>query len=97
VSSSQLSKKIIAARIPQFKLDLSVSFEECFCEEKICVQYLESKTLIVCMLRPVARRRLVETDNPSVCATVCWKVCPSAIALYCMCVRVIKCACVSNC
>jgi hypothetical protein len=33
-------------------------------------------------LRFVARRRLVKTDNPSACATVNWKLCKSAIALY---------------
>jgi hypothetical protein len=36
----------------------------------------------VSVLRSVARRRLVETENPSACATVNWKVCKSAIALY---------------
>jgi hypothetical protein len=38
----------------------------------------------------VARRRLVERDNPSACATVNWKKCISAIALYCLCVSVTK-------
>jgi hypothetical protein len=36
----------------------------------------------VSVLRSVARRRLVETENPSACATVNWNVCKSAIALY---------------
>jgi hypothetical protein len=49
-----------------------------------------------CVLRSVARRRLVETGNPSACATVNCKVCKSAIALHCLCVRVIKSACVTN-
>jgi hypothetical protein len=34
------------------------------------------------MLRTVARRRLVKTENPRACATVNWKVCKSAIVLY---------------
>jgi hypothetical protein len=40
------------------------------------------ETVIVSMLRYVARRRLVETENPSACATLNCKVCKSAIALY---------------
>jgi hypothetical protein len=36
----------------------------------------------VSVLRSVATRRLVETENPSACATVNWNVCKSAIALY---------------
>jgi hypothetical protein len=32
----------------------------------------------------------VETENPSACATVNWKVCKSAIALYCLYLSVIK-------
>jgi hypothetical protein len=36
----------------------------------------------VSVLRSVARRRVVKTDNPNACATVNWKVCKSAIALY---------------
>jgi hypothetical protein len=38
--------------------------------------------VLVSVLRSVARRRLVETENPSACETVGWKVCKSAIALY---------------
>jgi hypothetical protein len=37
---------------------------------------------LIFILRSVARRRLVKTENPSVCATVDWKLCKSAIALY---------------
>jgi hypothetical protein len=36
----------------------------------------------------------VEIENPSVCAIVNWKVCRSAIALYCMYLSVIKRECV---
>jgi hypothetical protein len=38
--------------------------------------------VLVSVLRAVARRRLVETGNPSACATLNWKICKSAIALY---------------
>jgi hypothetical protein len=41
-----------------------------FCEERIYVSYLECETVTVYVLRSVARRRLVETGNPSACATV---------------------------
>jgi hypothetical protein len=47
-----------------------VGLEDCFCEEKIYVQYLECKTVIVCASRSVAGRRLVERENHSACATV---------------------------
>jgi hypothetical protein len=39
------------------------------------VEHLECKTVIVCALRSVARRRLVERENPSACATVDCKLC----------------------
>jgi hypothetical protein len=51
--------------------------------------------VVVSVLRSVARRRLVETKNPGARATVCWKVCKSAIALYGLYVNVIKCECVT--
>jgi hypothetical protein len=35
----------------------------------------------------------VETENPSACATVNWKVCKSAIVLYCLYLSVIKRGC----
>jgi hypothetical protein len=41
--------------------------------------------VLVSVLRSVARRRLVQTENPSVCATVTWNVCKSAIALNYLC------------
>jgi hypothetical protein len=44
-----------------------------------------SVRLIVCALRSVAGRRLVERENPSACATVNCKVCKTEIALYCLC------------
>jgi hypothetical protein len=37
----------------------------------------------------------VKTKNPSARATVNWKVCKPAIALYCLCVSVIKSECVT--
>jgi hypothetical protein len=46
----------------------------------IYVKYLEWQTVVVSVLRPVARRRLVETGNPGACATL---VCKWEIALYC--------------
>jgi hypothetical protein len=36
----------------------------------------------------------VETDNPNACATVNWKVCKSAVALYCLYLSVITKECV---
>jgi hypothetical protein len=41
-----------------------------------------SESVILSVLRPVARIRLVKTGNPSVCATVNYEVCKAAIALY---------------
>jgi hypothetical protein len=38
--------------------------------------------VLIPVLRSVARRRLVKTENPSACAAVNWKLCKSAIALY---------------
>jgi hypothetical protein len=38
--------------------------------------------VLVSVLRSVVRRRLVKTGNPGGCATVDWKVCKSATALY---------------
>jgi hypothetical protein len=39
------------------------------------MEYLECKTVIVNASRFVARRRLVERENPSACATVDCKLC----------------------
>jgi hypothetical protein len=50
--------------------------------------------VLASVLRSVARRRLVETENPSACAMVNWNVCKSAIALYCLYLSVIKRVCV---
>jgi hypothetical protein len=60
------------------------------------VEYLEYKTVIVCASTSVARRRLVETENPSACATARCNWCKRDIALYCLCVSVIKSECVTN-
>jgi hypothetical protein len=45
--------------------------------------------IVIPVLRSIVRR-LVETETPSVCAMVNWKVCKSARALYCLYVSVIK-------
>jgi hypothetical protein len=48
-------------------------------EDKI-TRKLHSDEVIAFVLRSIARRRLVKTENPSACA-VNWKVCKLAIAL----------------
>jgi hypothetical protein len=52
----------------------------------ICSVWL-SETVTVPVLRSVARIGLVKTNNTSACATVNYKVCKSAIALYWMWLR----------
>jgi hypothetical protein len=52
--------------------------------------------VVVSVLRSVSRRRLVETGNPSSCATVDWKVCKSAIALYGLYLNVIVSECITK-
>jgi hypothetical protein len=66
-------------------------------EVLIYVQYLECETVVVSVLRSVARRRLVETGNPSACATVCCKVCKAVRGRCCLYLSVIKSECVTNC
>jgi hypothetical protein len=68
---------------------IGMIWEDCFCEEKIYMVYLKRKTVIVCASRSVARRQLVERDNPSACATVHCKLCIWERVLYCLCVSVI--------
>jgi hypothetical protein len=51
----------------------------------------------VSVLESVARRRLVETENPSACQTVSCKWCTSAIALNGLYSNVIKSDCVIKC
>jgi hypothetical protein len=51
---------------------------------------LSSETVIVSVLRSVARRRLEMTGNSSARTAVNWKVRKSAIALYCLYLNVIK-------
>jgi hypothetical protein len=50
--------------------------------EEEMARELHSDLKLVSVLRSVARRRLMETENPSACATVNCKLCKSAIALY---------------
>jgi hypothetical protein len=38
--------------------------------------------VLVSVLRSITKSRLVETENPSACATVDWGVCKSVIELY---------------
>jgi hypothetical protein len=52
--------------------------------------------VLVSVLRSVARKRLVEKEDPNACATVNWKVYKSAIALYCLYLSVIKRECVTK-
>jgi hypothetical protein len=52
------------------------------CDWKILGVILEVTEVQLSVLRSVARRRLVETENLRACATVNWNVCKSAIALY---------------
>jgi hypothetical protein len=48
------------------------------------------------VLRAFARKRIVETENPSACATVNWKDFKLAIVLYCLYLSVIKRDCVTK-
>jgi hypothetical protein len=54
-----------------------VSCEECFLEEKVFMCNIWSvcfnETVIISVLRSVAGRQLVETENPSACTTVVCK------------------------
>jgi hypothetical protein len=61
---------------------------------------LFNEIVIVCVSLSVAGKRRVETVNPIACATVnCkeWRVCKSAVVLYCLCVSVIKMEGIPNC
>jgi hypothetical protein len=52
------------------------------CDWKIlCVIFVVIRVLVSVPIS-IARRRLVETENPSAYTTVNWKVCKSALALY---------------
>jgi hypothetical protein len=61
------------------------------------VEYLEYKTVTVCASRSVARRRLVERQNPSACATVDCELCKLEITLYSLRVSVVMSERVTNC
>jgi hypothetical protein len=61
------------------------------------MEYLECKTVTLCVSTSVAGSRLVETENSSARATVNCKLCKREITLYCLCVSVIMSECVTNC
>jgi hypothetical protein len=65
--------------------------------EDLCVIFGVWDCGIFFVLRSVARRRVVKTGNPSTSATVNWKVCKREIALYCLCVSIIKSECLTKC
>jgi hypothetical protein len=65
------------------------------CYSAVTFRVWLSKTLIVCVLRAVARKRLVETENLSACAKANWKVCKWAIAPYC-CIELTTSECVTQ-
>jgi hypothetical protein len=58
--------------------------EDIVCDVTCAVvhRHWECETFIVDVLRSVARRRLVKTENSSACATVNCKLCKSVIGLY---------------
>jgi hypothetical protein len=92
--SVEWERIIAAVRIPQFKLVSawvvkSASVKGGFMCDIWNVRLVDS------VLRSVARRRLVETGNPSVCATVNCRVCKSEIVLCSLYLNVIKCNCVT--
>jgi hypothetical protein len=66
------------------------------CDWKILCIIFGVIEVIVSVLRSVARRRLVKTENPSACTTVNWKVRKSVIVLYFMYLNVIKRECVTK-
>jgi hypothetical protein len=55
-----------------------------------------SVRLTVCASTSVARRRVVESENPRACATVNCNWYKRDIALYCLCASVITTECVTN-
>jgi hypothetical protein len=61
------------------------------------VEYSECKTVTVCPSRSIARKQLVETEYPGVCATVNSNWCKSETELYYLCVSVITTECITNC
>jgi hypothetical protein len=69
VSWRSESRRIFSSEVPE---GLKTKWQEDFIGFEV----------LVSVLRSVARRRLVETENPSACATVNWKVSKSAVALY---------------
>jgi hypothetical protein len=60
------------------------------------VEYLENETVTVCASTSVARRRQVESDNPSACTTVNCNWLKRDIALHCLCLSVFMRECLTN-
>jgi hypothetical protein len=59
------------------------------------VQYLECETVTVRASKSVAGKRLVETENPSACATVNCNWCKREITLYSQYLSIIMSECVN--
>jgi hypothetical protein len=58
---------------------------------------LFNETVVVFVLRSIARRQIVKMKNPCAHATMYCKVRKSVIALYCLCVSIIRNECVTKC
>jgi hypothetical protein len=76
--------------IEEFKCECKTSFVRNVWSEWF------NEIIIIPVLRSVAGKRLVETENHSACATVCCKWCKSAIALYCQYISVTTSECVTQ-
>jgi hypothetical protein len=89
---------IAAARIPQFKASYRQELWRVlpWREGLRVLSYLECQTVIVSVSRSVAGKRLVVTENPSAYATVNCRKCKWEIALYCLCINVVKCVCITQ-
>jgi hypothetical protein len=75
-------ESVLSRRSEESKRDF-VSFEDPrWLKKKWQEDFIVISEVVVSVLRPVVRRWVVKTENLSACATVNWKVCKSAIALY---------------